>query len=59
VFAGGLSAIAAISVSAPAARLTAELIPATAAKCVRVADAFSAMLGGPPGIGRDNATAAA
>jgi IclR family transcriptional regulator, acetate operon repressor len=59
VFAGGLSAIAAISVSAPAARLTPDLIPATAAKCVRVADALSAMLGGPPGIGHDDATTAA
>jgi DNA-binding IclR family transcriptional regulator len=59
VFAGGLSAIAAISVSAPAARLTPDLIPATATKCVRVADALSAMLGGPPGIGRDDATTAA
>jgi IclR family transcriptional regulator, acetate operon repressor len=59
VFAGGLSAIAAISVSAPAARLTQDLIPATAAKCVRVADALSAMLGGPPGIGQDDATTAA
>src|SRR5262249_48173215 len=59
VFAGGLSAIAAISVSAPAVRLTPELIPATAAKCVRVADALSALLGGPPGIDRDHATTAA
>jgi DNA-binding IclR family transcriptional regulator len=59
VFAGGLSAIAAISVSAPAARLTSDLIPATAAKCVRVADALSAMLAGPPGIGRDGAASAA
>jgi len=59
VFAGGMSAIAAISVSAPAARLTKELIPATAATCVRVADALSAMLGGSPGIGRDDATTAA
>ena len=59
VFAGGLSAIAAISVSAPAARLTWDLIPPTAAKCVRVADALSAMLGGPPGIGHDDATTAA
>ncbi len=59
VFAGGLSAIAAISVSAPAARLTSHLIPATAAKCVRVADALSAMLGGPPGLGHDEASTAA
>ncbi|HEX9553651.1 MAG TPA: IclR family transcriptional regulator [Streptosporangiaceae bacterium] len=59
VFAGGLSAIAAISVSAPAARLTSDLIPATAAKCVRVADALSAMLGGPPGLGHDEASTAA
>jgi len=46
VFAGGVSAIAAISVSAPAVRLTADLIPATAAACVGAADALSAMLGG-------------
>jgi len=46
VFAGGVSAIAAISVSAPAVRLTADLIPATAAACVVAADALSAMLGG-------------
>jgi len=59
VFAGGLSAIAAISVSAPAARMTSDVIPATAAKCVRVADDLSALLGGPPGIGRDNASTAA
>ena len=59
VFAGGPSAIAAISVSAPAARLTSDLIPAAAAKCVRVADALSAMLGGPPGLGHDEASTAA
>ncbi|HEX6932302.1 MAG TPA: IclR family transcriptional regulator C-terminal domain-containing protein, partial [Streptosporangiaceae bacterium] len=46
VFAGGAAAIAAISVSAPAVRLTAGLIPATAAACAGVADALSAMLGG-------------
>ncbi len=59
VFAGGLPAMAAISVSAPAARLTPDLIPATAAKCVRVADSLSAMLGGPPGTGRHDASTAA
>jgi DNA-binding IclR family transcriptional regulator len=48
VFAGGVSAIAAISVSAPAVRLTADLIPATATACVGAADALSAMLGGSP-----------
>jgi DNA-binding IclR family transcriptional regulator len=47
VFAGGVAAIAAISVSAPAVRLTAGVIPATAAACVDAADALSAMLGGP------------
>lgn len=52
VFAGGLTAIAAISVSAPASRLTADLIPATAARCVAVADALSATLGGPAGLGK-------
>ncbi len=46
VFAGGLSAIAAISVSAPAVRLSSDLIPATAAACVSAADALSAMLSG-------------
>ena len=46
VFAGGVAAIAAISGSAPAVRLTASLIPATAAACVATADALSAMLGG-------------
>jgi IclR family transcriptional regulator, acetate operon repressor len=47
VFAGGLTAIAAISVSAPASRLTTDLIPATAVRCVEAARALSATLGGP------------
>jgi DNA-binding IclR family transcriptional regulator len=47
VFAGGRAAIAAISVSAPASRLTADLIPVTAARCVAVARALSGTLGGP------------
>ncbi|HTT54888.1 MAG TPA: IclR family transcriptional regulator C-terminal domain-containing protein, partial [Streptosporangiaceae bacterium] len=47
VFAGGVAAIAAISVSAPAVRLTADRIPATAAACAGAAEALSAMLGGP------------
>jgi IclR family transcriptional regulator, acetate operon repressor len=51
VFAGGLAAIAALSVSAPGSRLTADLIPAAAARCVTVANALSATLGGPPGLG--------
>ncbi len=59
VFAGGLTAIAAISVSAPAARLTADLIAATAARCSDVAEALSAMLAGPPALGRGHATTAA
>ncbi|HKR72098.1 MAG TPA: IclR family transcriptional regulator [Streptosporangiaceae bacterium] len=63
VFAGGPSAIAAISVSAPAVRLTADLIPGTAAACIRAADALSAVLGGtrvpPTGFGRENASTAA
>lgn len=62
VFAGGLSAIAAISVSAPAARLTGPLIPATAGKCVQVAQALSAVLGGQrvrPHVGRDDTSTAA
>lgn len=46
VFAGGLTAIAAISVSAPASRLTGRQIPATAAACVKVARALSSTLGG-------------
>jgi IclR family transcriptional regulator, acetate operon repressor len=63
VFAGGASAIAAVSVSAPAARLTAGLIPGTAAACVSAADGLSAMLGGtrvpPPSLDRDDASTAA
>lgn len=46
VFAGGLTAIAAISVSAPASRLTGRQIPATAVACVKVARALSSTLGG-------------
>jgi len=46
VFAGGLTAIAAISVSAPASRLNGRLIPTTAAACVKVACALSSTLGG-------------
>ena len=46
VFAGASAAIAAISVSAPAARLTARQIPAAAARCVLAADDLSAMLAG-------------
>ncbi len=46
VFAGGLTAIAAISVSAPASRLTGRQIPETAASCVQVARALSSTLGG-------------
>ena len=49
VFAGGRTAIAAISVSAPAARLTADLVPGTAARCMATAVALSATLGGPAG----------
>ena len=59
VFAGGLTAIAAISVSAPASRLTADLIPATAARCVTVAGALSATLGGPSGLGAGQPTTVA
>jgi len=59
VFAGGLTAIAAISVSAPASRLTADLIPVTAARCVAVASALSATLGGPSGLDRSRGTTAA
>ena len=59
VFAGGLAAIAAISVSAPAPRLTADLIPATAARCVAVARALSATLGGPSGLDRGRGSTAA
>ena len=55
VFAGGLTAMAAISVSAPASRLTADLLPATAARCVAVASALSATLGGPSGLGSGTA----
>jgi DNA-binding IclR family transcriptional regulator len=59
VFAGGLTAIAAISVSAPASRLTADLIPATAARCVAVASALSATLGGPAGLDRSRGSTVA
>ena len=59
VFAGGLTAIAAISVSAPASRLTADLLPATAARCVAVASALSATLGGPSGLNRSRGSTAA
>jgi DNA-binding IclR family transcriptional regulator len=63
VFAGGASAIAAISVSAPSVRLTAEQIPATAAACVSAADALSAVLGGThlpqPGFGHEDTSTAA
>jgi len=46
VFAGGPTAIAAISVSGPASRLGARQIPAAAANCVEVARALSGALGG-------------
>jgi DNA-binding IclR family transcriptional regulator len=46
VFAGGLAAIAAISVSGPASRLGAGQLPATATHCVEVAQALSSTLGG-------------
>jgi DNA-binding IclR family transcriptional regulator len=46
VFAGGLAAIAAISVSGPASRLGASQLPAAAANCVEVAQALSSTLGG-------------
>jgi IclR family transcriptional regulator, acetate operon repressor len=63
VFADGAAAIAAISVSAPAVRLSADMIPVTAAACVSAADDLSAMLGGtrvpPPGFGRDDTSTAA
>jgi DNA-binding IclR family transcriptional regulator len=63
VFADGPAAIAAISVSAPAVRLTADMIPATAAACISAADDLSAMLGGtrvpPPGFGGENTSTAA
>jgi IclR family transcriptional regulator, acetate operon repressor len=49
VFAGGLTAIAAISVSAPASRLTGRQITATAASCVKVAQSLSSTLGASPG----------
>jgi len=63
VFADGAAAIAAISVSAPAVRLTADMIPVTAAACISAADGLSAMLGGtrvpPPGLGREHTSTAA
>ncbi len=50
VFAGGATAIAAISVSGPASRLTSDQIPATAAQCTAVARALSATLAGPVAV---------
>jgi IclR family transcriptional regulator, acetate operon repressor len=46
VFAGGPVPIAALSVSAPASRLGAPHLPATATHCVEVARALSSTLGG-------------
>lgn len=46
VFAGRVNAIAAISVSAPASRLTARQIPGTGLTCVRIAGELSATLTG-------------
>lgn len=46
VFAGGPTAIAAISVTAPSSRLTGHQIAATAASCVKVARALSSTLSG-------------
>jgi len=62
VFAGGRVAIAAISVSAPASRLTGDLAPATAALCAAAARDLSATLGGRGGLAdasRDRSTTAA
>ena len=44
VFTGGLTAIAALSVSGPASRLGTQQIPATATHCVEVARALSSTL---------------
>ena len=49
VFAGGDEAIAAISVSGPAGRLTPRQLPATTTSCVEVARRLSGVLGGQPG----------
>ncbi len=51
VFAGSPVAIAAISVSAPASRLTAGQVPVVAGLCAQAASALSATLAGPSGIG--------
>ena len=50
VFAGGRVAIAAISVSAPASRLSGDLVHATAAQCAAAASDLSATLGGRGGL---------
>jgi IclR family transcriptional regulator, acetate operon repressor len=50
VFAGTSAAIAAISVSGPASRLTSDQIPATAAQCTAVARVLSATLAGPAAV---------
>jgi IclR family transcriptional regulator, acetate operon repressor len=48
VYRAGGSVIAAMSVSGPASRLTAELIPGVGARCMDAADALSAVLGNEP-----------
>lgn len=59
VFAGGPAAIAAISVSGPASRLSGAQIPVVAAQCVQAARALSATLTGPAdlGVGHDQTAA--
>jgi DNA-binding IclR family transcriptional regulator len=48
VFRDGGSVVAALSVSAPATRLTRSRVPAVAAQCVAEAGALSAVLGCQP-----------
>ena len=59
VFAGGPAAIAAISVSGPASRMSGALVQATAARCVSVAAELSAVLSGPSGLGTGRSKSAA
>ena len=59
VFAAGPVAVAAISVSGPASRLTADQLPAVAASCAAAARDLSAILGCSPMPGRSQTEGAA
>lgn len=59
VFAGGPAAIAAISVSGPASRLSGAQIPVAAAQCLQAARALSATLSGPSALATGHGKTAA